>query len=82
MSKHAKELLEAGSKLISSATAGNQANSVEKVMETIISELVELTKAEEIDVDTLFKLLNGLSVDKDYTFPRGQKRSVKIKFGE
>lgn len=81
LAKHAPEILEAASKIFSSMTADNQANTVEKVMEALMVQMFNLANQGKIDADTLLKYLEGMKVDKDYTTFRGKKKSVSITFG-
>lgn len=75
-------VLESASKLIDSATAKNQVNAAEKVLEKVIEKLSFLTKEGKIDQNMLLSILNGLRVDKDFTLARGQKKSIIVKLGD
>lgn len=74
-------IAEVAAKLIDALTAKQQANAAEKVMEKVVEALAGLAKEQVIDKDTLLSIINGLSVDKDLTLIRGQKKSVTIRLG-
>lgn len=81
MAEKAAVLVEAGAKLIDALTAKQQANAAEKVMEKVVEALADLSKGQVVDRDTLLSTINGLSVEKDFTLIRGQKKSITIKLG-
>ena len=74
-----KILLELGS-LIAKATAKEQANCIEKVVEKFIEVSGGLAKKGIIDKQTLLKVWRGFEVDKDLTKFAGRKKSIRIKF--
>jgi len=74
-------IAEVAAKLIDALTAKQQANAAEEVMKKVVEALTGLAKDQVIDKDTLLSTINGLSIDKDFTLIRGQKKSVTIKLG-
>lgn len=74
-------LAEAAAKLVDAMTAKQQVNAAEKVMERVVEVLAGLSKDKIIDKDTLLSAINGITVDKDFTMLRGQKKSVTIRLG-
>lgn len=81
MAQKMSAIVEAAAKLVDALTAKQQANAAEKVMEKVVEALAGLSKDRIIDKDTLLSAINGLSVDKEFTFIRGKKKFVRIKLG-
>jgi len=81
MAQKIPAIVEAMAKFIDALTAKQQVNAAEKVLEKVVETLARLSKDQVIDKDVLLSAINGLSVDKNLTLLRGQKKSVTIRLG-
>jgi len=73
--------LEAIAKLLDSTTVEPQANTAGKVLEKIVENLSGVSKEGVIDGDKLLEVLNGLSVNKDFSRWWGNLKSMEIRLG-
>ena len=82
MVEHVPSSLLALAKLIESSTVKHQANAAGKVLEKLVEQLGAGTVAGSIDVETLLRTLNDLSVNKEFSTWRGNLQKISIKLGD
>jgi len=73
--------IELAARLIDATTTEQQVNAAGKVLDKILENLTELAKDALIDIETLLKILNGLSVNKNFSKWRGNLKSLEIRLG-